>query len=216
LHKRWSGDTSAHVTFFTREKGVVTALCKGARTPNKQSLLQAFTPLWVHLDALRDWFYVQKIEVSSASIPLIGQNLFAGLYVNELLYLALRPQDANGALYDAYKNSLHALSAITGQLAIEMVLRRFEWALLEACGYSISLTHDMTSTAPIVAERYYTLIINTGFVLAEQGISGAHIIALAEGRLDDPAVLKSAKWIMRRVIDHALGGQPIKSRELYY
>lgn len=194
---------------------MVTGLCKGGRTPGKQSSLQAFTPVWVVFDERRDWHYVRQLEVTSMPLNLIGQNLFAGLYVNELLYHALRPQDQNAELYDVYKHTLHALTEVTEQLALEILLRRFEWTLLAACGYQMSLTHDARSGLMIIPEGQYTLIVGEGFIIVEQGICGAHILALAEGKLDDPLVLKSAKRIMRRAIDHALGGRSIKSRELY-
>ncbi len=194
---------------------MVSGLCKGGRTPGKQSLLQAFTPLWVVLDERRDWHYVRQLDVTSMPLCLAGQNLFAGLYVNELLYHALRPQDPSVELYDTYQHTLHALTDVTEPLVVEIILRRFEWSLLAACGYQMSLTHDVRSGLSIAPENNYALIVGEGFIVADQGICGAHILALAAGKLDDPFVLKSAKRIMRRVIDHALGGRHIKSRELY-
>jgi DNA repair protein RecO (recombination protein O) len=214
LHKRWSGDTSAQVTFFTQEQGLISALYKGGRSPNRQALLQAFTPLWVLFNEHRDWHYVHKLEATAPSMFLTGYCLFAGLYINELIYHALRPQDSHAMLYDAYQETLHTLSIVEESLAIEMVLRRFEWALLETCGYSISLTQDVASGMPIIAECRYALFVDKGFVAAEQGMPGAHILAFANGKLDDPAVLKSAKWMMRRVLDHLLEGKVLKSREL--
>ena len=51
--------------------------------------------------------------------------------------------------------------------------------------------------------------------MAQEGINGAHINALAQDKLDDVAVLGVAKRIMRRAIDHALDGKEIKARSLY-
>lgn len=215
LHKQWSGDTSARVTFFTREKGMVCSLCKGGRTPKKQALLQAFTPLWVAFDERLSWCYVQKIELLSASLSLQGQQLFAGLYVNELLYHALRPLDAYPQLYDAYVMTLQSLCNVTDKLALEMLLRRFEWTLLASIGYGISLTHDARTGLPIVSTSQYRFIAGEGLVAADQGVIGTHLLALAEDKLDEPEVLKTAKKIMRLAIGHALGGKEIKARQLY-
>lgn len=214
LHKRWTGDTSAQVVFFTREQGILSCTCKGGRTPKKQSLLQAFTPLWLAVDERRDWHYLRQVEIISPSLQFTGSGLFSALYINELLHHALRPNDTNRLLYDVYERTLQTLTLLTDRLLIEATLRRFEWVLLTACGYQMSLTHDVHEM-PIVASSQYTLIPGNGFSLVDKGILGAHILAFADDKLNDVEVLKAVKWIMRRAIDHALDGKPIKARELY-
>ena len=215
LYKRPSGDTSAQVTFFLREKGVVSALCKGGRTPKKQSLLQAFTPLWLTFDVRRDWHYVRDLDVMAQSLQLTGDSLFAGLYVNEILYHGLHQLDPCPALYDAYVQTMQIFLKNPERLEIEAALRRFEWQFLSTCGYECSLTHEAHTSMPIMPDHYYNFIAGEGCVLARKGISGDCILAMAEDKLDDPTVLKAAKWMMRRAIDHALDGKRIKARELY-
>ena len=214
LQKRWSGDTSAYVTFFTRESGLLQCLYKGGRTPKKQSLLSPFTPLWLSVNTRGDWHYVRQIEITSPSFCLPGDALFAAIYMNELLYSLLQPNDAAPELYDAYVQGLQALCYAENRLAIETPLRRFEWALLACCGYSMSLTQDIQSSA-IVADKYYRFIAGEGFCPDSQGISGVHILAFAHNKLDDIAVLKAAKLFMRRAIDFALDGKPVKARSLF-
>lgn len=216
LHKQWSGDTSARVTFFTRDHGVVRAVCKAGRTPKKQALLQAFTPLWVVFAERSGWYHVQTLELLSLSLPLEGHYLFAGLYVNELLYHALGPLDAYPRLYEAYTATLFALCHASDQVALEIVLRRFEWALLAAIGYGLSLTHEARTGLPIVSSQQYVLIAGVGLIGAEQGMKGAHLLALSDDALTESDVLKTAKKIMRIAIDHALGGKKIKTRDLYH
>jgi len=215
LHKRWSGDTSAQVTLFTREQGLINAQFKGGRTPKKQSLLQPFTPLWLSIDTRHDWHYIRQLDVISPSLVLTGDSLFSGLYVNELIYHGLYPLDPSPSLYDAYMQTLHALTQVVLRLDIEKILRRFEWQFLLSCGYVFSLTHEALIQRPVLHDCFYNFIAGEGFVLATQGISGQSIIALANDELDDLIVLKAAKWIMRRAIDHALNGKPIKARAFY-
>lgn len=215
LHKRWSGDTSAQIIFFTREKGLVSAYSKGARTPKKQSLLQAFTPLWLTLDIRRDWHYVRQLDVVAPSLSLIGDALFAGLYVNEIIYHGLQQLDPSPLLYDAYINTIHALTKSSQRHVVEAALRRFEWQFLSSCGYAFSLTYECHTLCPIKPECHYIFIAGEGLVLASKGIPGECIIAMANDQLEKPAVLKAAKWLMRRAIDHALDGKKIKARELY-
>lgn len=215
LHKRASGDTSAYVTFFTREMGLVSALCKGGRTPKKQALLQAFTPLWLTLDVKRDWYYVSKLDVLSPSLILERDSLFSGLYINELIYLTQQTLEPSPELFDFYEQALNALTVAKGRAEIEVILRRFEWQFIMFSGYSMSLTHDARTGELITASNYYTFNAGEGFVLAKKGILGAHIVAMASDTFYNFEVLKSAKRIMRSAIDHVLDGKLIKVRELY-
>ena len=215
IHKSWSGDTSARVVFFTQEHGLMSCFYKGGRTPKKQALLQSFIPLWLTMDVRGSSYFVRQLEMAAPPLHFSRQTLFAGLYMNELLYHALKPHDPPAALYAAYSFALKALMIAPDRFAMEAVLRRFEWALLSSCGYSMSLLHDARSAEPIVADGYYRFLAGEGFVLARTGISGMHILALSQDKLDDVAVLNVAKQIMRRAIDHAIDGKEIKARALY-
>ncbi|ARB90913.1 DNA repair protein RecO [Legionella longbeachae] len=216
LHKQWSGDTSARVSFLTREFGIVQCLYKGGRTPKKQALLQAFTPLWVSIAERYDRYYIQSIESISSTLPLIGNALFAGLYINEILYYALAPNSSDSMLFEAYLFTLNKLVSTKDRLVLEALLRRFEWTLLRTCGYSFSLTQEARTENLILAELHYQFIAGEGFVSDSGGIPGEHILALAQDNLSDTAYLKSAKIIMRQAIDHLVGGREIKSRSLYF
>ncbi|WP_040534751.1 DNA repair protein RecO [Legionella drancourtii] len=215
IHKQWSGDTSARVSFFTREFGLIHCLCKGGRTPKKQALLQAFTPSWLTVDERYERFFVKTIESISPTLQLVGHSLFSALYVNEILYHALSPHYPDTALFDAYLFTLNALVLTKDRLALESLLRRFEWTLLKVCGYSFSFTHEARTDDCIVAELSYQFIAGEGFIIANRGIPGAHILALAADNLDEIDCLKSAKHIMRKAIEHLLGGREIKARALY-
>lgn len=215
LHKQWSGDTSARVSFYTRESGLIHCLCKGGRTPKKQALLQAFTPLWLSVDERYDRFYAKTIESISPSLQLEGHSLFSALYVNEILYYALSPHYPDALLFDAYLSTLNGLALAKDQRTLESLLRRFEWTLLKACGYSFSLTQEAGTDHLIAEHLCYQFIAGEGFVVHSEGIPGPHILALAQDNLDEADYLKSAKIIMRKAIDHLLGGREIKARALY-
>ena len=218
LHKRCSGDTSAQITFFSREKGVICAFSKGGRTPKKWSLLQAFSPLLFSIDTRRDWHYLYQIDTIAPSLDLKGHSLFAGLYINEIIYHGLRQLDPSPVLYDAYEHALYALARVSQRLEIEAILRRWEWQFLLSCGYAFSLTHEAVSQHAIEPEKYYDFIAGDGLILSLEntGVPGQCIIAMANNELDHPVTLRVAKWIMRRAIDHALDGKTIKARKLYH
>lgn len=214
LHKRPSGDTSLYLSFFTRQQGIVDCLYKGGRTPKKHSMLQAFTPLWVSMQQRGDWYYAQKIEAKTPDLILTKDALFAALYVNELIYTVFRAGDAHSVLYDKYEQTLEMLAQAFERFGIEIILRRFEWALLCACGYEFSLTHDVDSN-PIVSEHFYQWVAGYGFKSASSGFLGGHLLAFAQDQLDNTTVLKTIKALMRQAMYFVLDGKPIKARELY-
>jgi DNA repair protein RecO (recombination protein O) len=215
LHKQWSGDTSARVTFFTRESGVIQCLCKGGRTPKKQALLQAFTPLWLTVEERYGRFFAKTIESISPTLPLVGNSLFSALYINEVLHHVLSPHYVDVALFEAYLFTLNRLVLTKDKQPLEALLRRFEWTLLKSCGYSFSWSQEARTYDIIAADLAYQFIAGEGFVRAHQGIPGTHLLALAEDNLESPEYLKSAKMIMRKAIDHLLNGREIKARSLY-
>lgn len=215
IHKTWSGDSSVRVLFFTRELGLIQALYKGGRLPKKQAMLQAFIPLWVDFAVKHEWYYVQSLEIAAASLPLTHHNLYAALYLNELLYLTLRPQDPEPGLYDIYVSTLQLLSHPLDRLQLESTLRRFEWQLLSCMGYDISLAYEADTNLPINPACYYQCRAGLGLVRATQGILGEHLLAMVMDDLDNPAVLKAAKHMMRALIDSLVGGKEIKTRRFF-
>lgn len=214
LHKRPSGDTSVHLSFFTPEQGLLHGLYRGGRTTKKQGLLQAFTPLWVAVESRQDWHYVNRLETMAPSLKLSGLSLFAGLYVNELLYYTLNAGECYTALFKAYQYTLQGLGAVNNKLAIEALLRRFEMQLLEVCGYSLVLTSDVHG-APIKPCNHYGFTVGRGLEQGNPGFSGQSVLGLANNQFDNLQVLKTAKFILRQAIDHLLGGRELKSRSLF-
>ncbi|KTC65765.1 DNA repair protein RecO [Legionella adelaidensis] len=214
LHKNWQGETSASITFFTRERGLLRCLCKGGRMPRKQPLLQPFTPLWVAVTNKRDFYYINQIEIIKPTLPLEGDTLFSGLYLNELLVNLLRPLDAHSLLFDIYTACLYSLSELKNKEMIEESLRKFEWGLLASLGYQVILSHDIQGE--IIKENlYYEYLPPEGFLPSSQGVLGKHLLAFGNNDFQDKEVLKIAKKIMRKAIDFSLDGKKIHTRDLY-
>jgi len=260
LHKRPISDSSYYVTFFTEEKGLIVALF---RSNKKQALLQQFTPFWVDFTEKIDKFYVNKLEQKSASLNFKKHSLFAGLYINELLYYLLKPEDENKFLFINYETTLKKLCLIenssteeqlkeaclrfpeilhnpqydstmlnltesSGQVeegrypkcqqtlnSIEITLRSFEFKLLQAIGYGVSLTLDIEKDIMVEEDKYYSFIPDRGIVGAEQGILGKYLLDIVRHDFSDELVLKAAKKITRAALDYFLGGRKLKSRDLY-
>lgn len=214
LHKQVSGDTSLWIDFFCRDYGLIRCLYKGGRTLKKNNVIHLFTPLHITFEKRYDRFYIKTIESLTLASFLQGDALFCAYYINEILYYSLKPELADPLLFDAYQQVMQALTSNPQRLILESLLRRFEWTLIHACGYTFSLTKDIQGN-DLKADQYYLFNPGQGFVAHPTGIPGAHLLALANDDLEHFAHLKSAKIIMRQAIDHLLDGRPIKARSLF-
>ncbi len=216
LHLKPFKNTTSEVFFLTRERGMVRAYCRGGTVPKKRAILQPFTPLWVGLDERRYGTYVTQLEVMAKTVHLQSQVVLAGLYLNELLYRALKPGVAEPMLFLAYEQVIKRLPAVTSKTALEVALRQFERTLIELLGYQMSYTHEAATHRAIVKTKRYRLVPGEGFILdTQQGFLGAHILAIASDDWQTREVLRAAKQIMRRVIDDVLDGAIIQTRMLY-
>lgn len=212
LHKRPITDNSYYVTFFTEEKGLIVALYRSSK---KQGILQQFTPFWVDFTEKLNKFYVNKIEQKSASLNFTKHSLFAGLYINELLYYLLKPEDENNFLFTHYERTLKRLETSSAQNSVEIILRSFEFKLLEAIGYGVNLSIDIEENSQVNKDKYYNFIPDKGIVSAQQGILGKYLLAIDKYDFRDEIVLKIAKKITRSALDYFLGGKKLNSRDLY-
>ncbi|KTC99668.1 DNA repair protein RecO [Legionella geestiana] len=213
LHLEWRGETSAEVHFFTREWGVLVARVRNAR--KHRALLQPFIPLWLHTTVSRERRFVNALEACAPPIQLSGEALFSGLYLNELISLCFRANEAQEGLFSHFARALEELANVENRAGLEVLLREFEWTLLLACGYAPSLDREAESGLPVRADGFYGLRPGVGLVACDTGISGAHIQAMREGNLSDIHVRRSAKRLMQEALKHALGGRPIRTRELF-
>jgi DNA repair protein RecO (recombination protein O) len=76
------------------------------------------------------------------------------------------------------------------------------------------------SGMPIVAEQRYCYVLDRGPLVADSGvpgvpISGRGLLALRDGMLADPTVLREVKRLTRAALAEQLRGRVLKTRELY-
>lgn len=211
LHKENKGESSLGLWLWTREQGVIYCLYKGGHSSKKLHILQPFLPLWVSFNHKHHYAYVRSLEQASAPLLLHSHRLFAAMYVNELLYHAVKPSDPFPVVYDRYQYTLHGLSVSDERLALEVLLRQFEWTLLKECGYPLSIA----SAKAHPSFPYYQFVQGRGFVSAEQGLAYDDVLALCKGDFTQASLLPMAKLIMRLAIDELLSGRPLASRLLF-
>jgi DNA repair protein RecO (recombination protein O) len=223
LHRHAFQNTSLLVDFFTIDYGRVRGVAKGARAAKSKyrSLLQLFHPLLVSFTGKGEMKTVTTLESGHGAIKLEGQRLFSGMYINELLARLMLNHVEHKSLYKNYQD---ALIALQGDESIEIVLRRFELALLSELGYGINLDSDCHSHEAIASDQTYRFTPDIGFELSQEDIGsannarlfrGEHIQAIGQMQIHEPDAAKSAKRLLRIALNAHLGEKPLMSRSLF-
>ncbi len=219
LHAHPYSETSLILEIFARDHGRLALLARGARRPRSalRGVLLSFQPLEL------GWFGGGEVKTLAKAewiggLPLLtGKSLLLGYYLNELLLKLLPREDAHPALYDAYAAALAALARGATEAA---ELRRFEKTLLRELGYGLALDKEAGSGVPVRADGRYLYLLERGAVEAtgDAGVptvSGKTLLDMAADDYSDPRTLAESKQIMRQLIAHYLGGQPLQSRRVF-
>ncbi|MDA8944618.1 DNA repair protein RecO, partial [Porticoccaceae bacterium] len=127
--------------------------------------------------------------------------------------------DPHQSLYEFYRQLMTQLP--TSEI-LQPVLRRFEMLLLEELGYGLVLDAEAETGQAVSSGHLYYYIPDQGLKLIQDqtadnlhAFSGADIMALCQGQLEQQSVLRAAKKLTRQVIDFYLDGKELNSRELY-
>ena len=222
LHRRNYRDSSLIVDLFSEDYGRLSVVAKGARgKPRRGSnaaLLQPFSPLLISCSGRSELKTLGAYEAAAQPIALVGEQVFSGLYLNELIVRLLHSEDAYPSLFHSYIATLQLLAQ--GEL-LDVVLRRFEFTLLQELGYGFDLALDGMSGEVLQADRWYVFHSEYGLVADASvrsgnvpAFAGEQLLALSEGQYDK-ASRQCAKRLMRCVLDSHLGGKPLRSRELF-
>jgi DNA repair protein RecO (recombination protein O) len=221
IHSRPYRDSSALLDVFTAEHGRISLVARGARRQQRRggsaALLQPFTPLLLSFSGHSQLKSLVATESARPMLSLRGDRLFSGLYLNELLVRLLHRNDSHPTLFAAYDRALQALES---SAAVDTVLRQFELTLLDELGYGFDPGLDAVSGEAIQAANWYRYEPGIGLVEASEGgrgsamFSGEDLLALASGDFGGPARL-AAKRLLREALAAHLGGEPLRSRELF-
>lgn len=219
LHRRPWRETSLLIEYFGREAGRVGLVARGARAPRSiwRGLAEPFSPLTASWTRRGEMGTLTALESAGSRRALGGRVLWCGLYANELVLRLLGRDDPHPEVFDAYASLIDGLAAATG--AESTLLRRFELALLTGMGVAPDLARESPGGDTIRAEGLYYLDPEAGFAAVDrpgEGVfAGAVIRALAAGVAPDRETARQARLLMRRLIDHQLGGRPLETRKLF-
>lgn len=239
LHQYDWSESSLIVELFSRERGRLAVVAKGAKRPtsNFRALLLPFQRLQVQLgrapaDTSSDIHALRGAEPVGwqGGLARGGAALFAGFYANELLLKLLARDDSHPGLFDHYEAALPLLAA--GEpAAIQATLRAFELALLRELGWLPELHLVTQSLAPVQTQQAYDLHAELGVVPASRADAASLIgeqlleleAALVHGGFAplQRAVLGSgqgaaARWRtpLRRLLDYHLNHATLRTRQV--
>ncbi len=152
-------------------------------------------------------------------VALVGERLFSGLYINQLVSRLLHDHVKHLRLFATF---VKTLADMANTEPLEGVLRRFELELLADLGYAIKLATESRKQQPIAANKTYGYLPDIGFEEASTDtndskriFSGAHLLDLARLELKDSKTAASAKHLVRKALEVHLGGKSLHSRKLF-
>lgn len=216
IHRVAWGETGALVDVLLRDQGRLTLSARGVHKPKSKlkPLLEPFTPLLLSARGAGPIPLLIGLEVSARVAPLRASALIAGLYLNELLLHLLPRQEPISALFASYARTLATLREDNPKVAL--ALRQFERVLLETLGVAPDWRRDARSDW-VEARAFYRLVDRDGFhrcaEISGDAISGSELIAISASEPFEPT--PAINRMFRRLIDDALGGRPLRSRELW-
>jgi DNA repair protein RecO (recombination protein O) len=233
LHRYDWSESSLILDVFTREQGRLVVAAKGVKRPYSQlrSVLLPFQRVHLLLGRVPagegggEVQTLRSAEWAGGAAMLTGAALFSGFYLNELLMKLLARHDPHAALFDAYAQTLPALSAVDDP-SIEAALRAFELRLLKETGVLPDLSQVSLTQQPVQQDQRYTLLPEAGVAAAlagEMGLTGDRLIglqaALEHGSLAAlqqacaPA-LTALKMQLRGLLQYHLGSAPLRTRQV--
>lgn len=208
LKKQPYRETSLLITFVVDSDCVYRGVVRGGRGKCAE-----FQPLFAELRINDSGLVgVSKLEEAAARVPLTGKALIGALYANEII-THLVPE--GGELVGLFDQYTAVLTALARQEFV--VLRRLERLLLTTLGAYPELAVDQYGD-PLIEDQWYRLHQHQSLVAVEpsapDALAGVQWMTLASAEFRSGESVPFATWLHRGLIDAALNGKRLVSREL--
>ncbi|WP_321794420.1 DNA repair protein RecO [Caballeronia sp. J97] len=219
LHSYPYRETSLIIDVFSRDHGRIALVAKGAKRPHSalRGVLQTFQPLGLSWTGKGEVRTLTTAEWVGGMLPLAGDALLCGFYVNELLVKFCAREDAHPALFNHY---VLTLSRLAHDEPAAQVLRSFECVLLRETGYAMNLLRTVTRQ-PVVADGRYVFDPDRGVREASDDLpaqwpvmSGQTLIDMERDDYTNAQTAAQGKTLMRFLLNHYLGGTPLATRQI--
>ena len=205
LFSRKFSETSLICELFTRKKGRVSVIAKGART--KKNKFQNVTAP----NILANVNYSGKSELKTLIsweeikyFPILGKNLKILLYLNELIFRLIEKENQQEKIFDALINFYKTLE-LGETKSIEISLREFEYFLICELGYGFNFQIDDRGKH-IKKDGVYYFHPANGFSEKPLNnflkVSGIDIINFTNGKITSSSARSKIKKIMQLAITY--------------
>jgi DNA repair protein RecO (recombination protein O) len=218
LHSYPYKETSLIIDLFTRDHGRVAVVAKGAKRPHSKlrGVLQTFQPLSAAWSGKSELRTLIDAEWVGGMLPLERTALLCGFYLNELLVKLLARDDPHPVLFDHYVSTLNQLAH---DEPAQIVLRKFERALLKETGVAADLGRSTTTRGPVEMAGDYVVDPEKGPREAQASdvwpvVTGKTLLDMERDDYADPATQAQSKQLMRFLLAYHLGGAPLNTRQI--
>lgn len=219
----WS-ESSLLVDALTVHYGRVFLIAKGAKRPSSlvRGLLTPFAPLRFAWSGRNEAKVLVKADWMGTMTPPTGEALLSGFYMNELVLRLTEREDRHEGLFELYASTLAALSD-EDKTARSARLRRFEKGLLTILGWGPNVANVAGRGALSRTERY---VVSDGALHVEGSLppealspkagryTAEAVAALLADDFSTPAKVRSARDILRELIQFHLGPRTMHTRRI--
>lgn len=198
---------------FSEQYGLLPVIAKGAKRPKSPwyGVLAPFNQLSIEVAGKGDVKSLRKAELGQLRPQLSPEGMLSALYLNELLLQLCPEAEPMPELYELYSRALPALAAQSPDL----VLREFEWHVLNELGYGLALEADHEGL-PIHPEYYYHVapgeLPHRVLTQTQHAYLGQHLLNLQQQQWDCMMTRRAAKVLLAAWLDFYTHGKLGKRR----
>lgn len=172
-HWDWS-ETSQTVSLFSRTRGVIRAVAKGAKREKapfsggiellaRAEMIAILKP-GPTLATLASWDLLESFPALRRSLSAFR----AGLYMADIVHHTITEHDPHPTLYDSF---LHSLRALGDPSRDRLAVLAFQWADLLETGYRPELQRDAATGADLAPAATYGFSPRLGGFTTDPGAS---------------------------------------------
>lgn len=219
LHSYPYRETSLIIDVLSRDHGRLALVAKGAKRPHSalRGVLQTFQPLALSWSGRGEVRTLTGAEWVGGMLPLTGDALLCGFYVNELLVKFCAREDPHPQLFHHYVVTMTRLAHDEPPV---QVLRSFERVLLRETGYAMALDRTVARKAVEVGSRYVfdpeRGVREASDDLPSQWpvIAGQTLLDMEKDDYHRAQTVAQSKTLMRFLLNTYLGGTPLATRQI--
>ncbi|ASV98558.1 DNA repair protein RecO [Paraburkholderia aromaticivorans] len=219
LHSYPYRETSLIIDVLSRDHGRLALVAKGAKRPHSalRGVLQTFQPLALSWSGKSEVRTLTGAEWVGGMLPLAGDALLCGFYVNELLVKFCAREDPHPQLFHHYVVTMTRLAHDEPPV---QVLRSFERVLLRETGYAMALDRTVARKA-VRADGRYVFDPERGVREASDDlpaqwpvIAGQTLLDMEQDDYHRAQTVAQSKTLMRFLLNTYLGGTPLATRQI--